>query len=263
MDQGAGTGEGDGNGDGNGEDEGDGINHMTDDEYASYVRARMWEKSHGYIEEERGRREDARRKRREIEKAEAEMGGRQGGWGREKGGERGDWDKGVEEALRRGEERRRGRAEEKRWRGVWEGYLRGWDGDGVTGIERGGGGRAGKKGKGLRERERIVWPVESGRWEDVRAGEVERFLKGVAGVAAAATAAAASGGDEGGGGATGGGRGGELGELLKRERVRWHPDKMQQRAGEGGIDAETLKLVTAVFQVVDRMWGEVRGTTGG
>ena len=71
--------------------------------------------------------------------------------------------------------------------------------------------------------------------EDVGAGEVEKFFKNAAEIG-----------------------GVDLGNVLKKERVRWHPDKMQQRAGEGGIDRATMKLVTAVFQVVDRLWSEIR-----
>ena len=120
------------------------------------------------------------------------------------------WQVGVEEALRRGEERRK----RNRWRDVWERYLAGWKGE---------------------RKEGISWPVESGKMDDVGSGEVEKFFRGV-----------------------GGSRSVDLGDVLKRERVRWHPDKMQQRAGEVGIDGETMKMVTAVFQVVDRLWNEIR-----
>lgn len=54
----------------------------------------------------------------------------------------------------------------------------------------------------------------------------------------------------------------ELGEgafaaKLRDERVRWHPDKMQQRLG-GRMDSEVMKDVTAIFQIIDRLWGEMR-----
>lgn len=169
------------------------LERMDDEEYAAYVRGKMWERSHEHIVAERRRREEERGRR----KAEEEAGRR--------------WRGGVEEALKRGEERRK----RKRWEGVWEGYLRGW--------EEG-------KGKG-----RISWPVDGGKMEDVGTGEVEKFFSGV-----------------------GGAGGVDLGEVLKKERVRWHPDKMQQRAGEVGIDAGTMKMVTAVFQVIDRLWSEIR-----
>ncbi len=45
--------------------------------------------------------------------------------------------------------------------------------------------------------------------------------------------------------------------ILKAERVRWHPDKVQQRFG-GVVDDGTMKLVTGVFQVVDSMVEEER-----
>lgn len=119
------------------------------------------------------------------------------------------WQAGVEAALRRGEERRKRQG----WKIVWERYLAGWE----------------------LKKDKIPWPVESGKIKDVRAGEIENFFKSAADIG-----------------------GVDLGHVLKKERVRWHPDKMQQRAGEGGIDKATMKLVTAVFQVVDRLWSEIR-----
>ncbi|CAF9917286.1 hypothetical protein IMSHALPRED_003525 [Imshaugia aleurites] len=167
------------------------LERMDDEEYAAYVRGKMWCKSHEYVLEERRRRTEERK------------------WKKAKDEEGRKWQAGVEEALRRGEERRK----KNRWKVAWEGYLAGWE-------ERTG---------------KICWPVESGKMEDVRNGEVEKFFTGV--------------------GAIGGV---DLGDVLKKERVRWHPDKMQQRAGEVGIDAGTMKVVTAVFQIVDRLWSEIR-----
>ncbi|KAK4123806.1 hypothetical protein N657DRAFT_645404 [Parathielavia appendiculata] len=42
---------------------------------------------------------------------------------------------------------------------------------------------------------------------------------------------------------------------LKEERVRWHPDKMQQRLG-GKVDDKVMRDVTAIFQVVDALWND-------
>ena len=50
-------------------------------------------------------------------------------------------------------------------------------------------------------------------------------------------------------------------QILKAERVRWHPDKMQQRFG-GTVDEGTMKLVTGVFLVVDCMVEEERKREG-
>ena len=46
-------------------------------------------------------------------------------------------------------------------------------------------------------------------------------------------------------------------QLLKEERVRWHPDKVQQRLG-GRVDEALMRDVTAVFQVVDALWADAR-----
>lgn len=125
-----------------------------------------------------------------------------------------------------GEERRR----KGKWEGVWEGYLGAWNG-GAGGEKRENGGYA----------EGIRWPVRSGQRRDVGREEIKKFFE----------CAPQSVG--------GGGGNVDLVEVLKKERVRWHPDKVQQRAGEGGLDVETTKLVTAVFQIIDRLWSDKKG----
>jgi hypothetical protein len=50
-------------------------------------------------------------------------------------------------------------------------------------------------------------------------------------------------------------------QALKVERVRWHPDKVQQRFG-GAVDEGTMKVVTGVFQVVDDLVEEERKRLG-
>ena len=184
----------------------------------------MWEKSHGYILEERARREEEKKKRRGEWESDEQRLRR----------DRAEWSARVEEGLRRGEERKKGR----RWRGVWEGYLRGWD---RLRNEAKGSGEEEKKKKNAKSiRDRIEWPVESGRYEDVGKEAVEAFFRN----------------------APQSGRAGEEGVdllgVLKTERVRWHPDKIQQRFGGLGLDERTVKAVTAVFQVIDRMWSDAR-----
>lgn len=177
---------------------------MDDEEYVAYVRSKMWEKSHAYIVEERKRREESRKSKRRREEDSQKF------------------EKGVEEALRRGEERRR----KGKWKACWEGYEKAW--------ER----KEFETGKGIRER--MVWPVESRKWEDVGKEEVERFYRNAPQPTATGQQA-------------------DLGAVLKVERVKWHPDKIQQRFGSSGIDETTMKTVTAVFQVIDRMWSMARG----
>ncbi|KAI0393923.1 hypothetical protein F5Y17DRAFT_430276 [Xylariaceae sp. FL0594] len=178
---------------------------MDDDEYAAYVREKMWAKTHQGLLEERARRAKQKEEQQEKER-EAERLTRQ-----------------MEESLRRGEERR----VKKAWKARWEHYSRAWNPwDGTL--------------------EGLAWPVRSGRREDVRkagggANEVRDFY--VLGIDPV-----------------------EVGESeflakLKDERVRWHPDKIQQRLTAGGgatVDADVMRDVTAVFQIVDKLWSDTR-----
>lgn len=167
----------------------------------THVRAKMWERTHGFVVEERQRRKQQAEEDREMRKEE---GGRK----------RRDWELRINERLRRSEERQGGK-----WKKCWERYLSGW-------------------------RDRVVWPVESGRREDVSREEVTRFFQH----------APFSRPPEG----SRGEKVDDLGLVLKAERVRWHPDKVQQRFGSQGIDEATMKAVTAVFQIVDQLWAETR-----
>lgn len=176
---------------------------MDDEEYVTYVRSKMWEKSHGYAMEERKRREEHRQKKRK----------------KEEDGK--TWEAGLEEALKRGEERRR----KGRWKTCWERYIKSWE---MGNIDL---------DKSLRKQK--IWPVESGSWQDVGKEEIERFFKN--------SPQPVMVGEE-----------VNLELVLKAERVKWHPDKIQQRFGSQGIDETTMKTVTAVFQVIDRMWSDMR-----
>ncbi|KAK7733937.1 hypothetical protein SLS53_008089 [Cytospora paraplurivora] len=177
------------------------LERMTEDEYASYVRQRMWEKTHAGLLEERERRRAAR-------EARARRGEEEGRIRRE-----------VERSLRRGEERRRRREWAVRF-GEYSAAWEGWDG--------GAGG--------------IAWPTRSGERRDVEeegGEEVRRFF--VRGLDLE-------------------GRGErEFAARLKEQRVRWHPDKMQQRLGGGEkVDEGVMRGVTAVFQVIDTLYDDIR-----
>lgn len=183
--------------------EGGELEQMTDDEYAAYVRQKMWEKTHQGLLEERARREEAKRAKDDKE-AEARRLTRQ-----------------MEESLRRGEERRRRRT----WRDKYEEYAAAWaDWDGTLEAMRwpvagnGGGGSSGDRAE-----------ISS---ETVR----DFFVNGLDPI--------------------------EIGESvflakLKEERVRWHPDKIQQRLGPG-FDEAVRRDVTAVFQIIDKLWSDIR-----
>ncbi|KAI1175964.1 hypothetical protein F4777DRAFT_547988 [Nemania sp. FL0916] len=172
------------------------LERMDDDEYAAYVRQRMWEKTHQGLLEERARRAKAREKKEADAAAAARL------------------TREMEDSLRRGEERR----VKKGWRDRWVEYARTWERwDGTL--------------------QGMAWPVKTGLREDVDAEAVREFY--VLGIDPT-----------------------EVGETeflarLKDERVRWHPDKIQQRLG-GTVDGAVMRRVTAIFQIVDRLWSDTR-----
>ncbi|KAG6007944.1 hypothetical protein E4U21_005305 [Claviceps maximensis] len=188
------------------------LEQMTEEEYAAYVRQRMWEKTHAGLLEERAKQDD-RRKQKQEEEARARKLQRE-----------------MDQSLRRGEERR----QRRQWTARWDEYSRAWTAWNGT-------------------LKTLAWPVTA---------------------AAAAAAAAATDGT----GRPAGGhvvseedvrsfyvRGLDLESIgerefvskLKEERVRWHPDKMQQRLG-GSVDSEVMRDVTAVFQIIDKLWTDMR-----
>ena len=175
------------------------LESMTDEEYAAYVRQKMWEKTHAGLIEERARRareREAREKKAEEDRRiHAEM----------------------ERSLKRGQERRQRRV----WQERWSDYLKGWtDWDGTAA--------------------KVPWPVQSSDRRDIDEKEVRSFF--VRGLDLE-----------------------ELGETqfaarLKDERVRWHPDKIQQKLG-GQTDEALIRDVTAIFQIIDKLWADTRPKT--
>lgn len=185
------------------------LERMTDEEYADFVRTKMWEKSHQHILEERAARERARQKRKEQNHRHEEETAKETE-------ERENILRQMEESLQRGAERKKAKEAEA----SWAKYHTKWDH--LKGLQD----------PGLEDPLKIIpWPVLSGNSNKVEAKAIEQFLRSSNTWKKDSLA------------------------LLKVERVRWHPDKMQQRFGQH-IDNETMKLVTAVFQVIDRLWNE-------
>jgi hypothetical protein len=201
---------------------------MSDEEYAAYVRSRMWERTReGMIEEQ----ERLRAERKKARARENEAG--------EKERERWAFERAMEESLRRGTERKR----KKNWAGVWGEYVSRWEEIGRVvqkmGVGAGAGGMEStdtevKEGgkESLQLRNLLFWPVESGKRRDVSPESVREFLRHAPN--------------------------GDLLGTLKTERVRWHPDKIQHRYSALGIEEDVMRSVTEVFQIVDRMWTEER-----
>lgn len=209
------------------------LERMTDEEYAAYVRARMWERTHeGMMEErERLRREKAKAKHR----AEAE---------RRRAEERLQFERAIEESLRRGEERRRAKA----WKAVWEEYQRSWEELNAAAAAKEEPGRTSaaaatddgpenKEKKPFILRNHIFWPVESGKRRDISREAVAEFMHHAPAAGQA-----------------------DIVATLKTERVRWHPDKMLHRYGSLGLSGEPtlMRSVTEVFQILDQLWSKER-----
>lgn len=186
------------------------LERMTDDEYTAHVRAKMYEKTHQHLLEEKARREAARRER---EKQAQE--------GREAEKEAQRFRATMEASLKRGQARK----QRRQWDELWRLYLEKWDL-----LENG--------SPGAITIASIPWPVESSRRQDVSFEEVERFILH-----------ASSGGqlvDS------------TLTKILKLERVRWHPDKIQQKLGGQAVSEDVMQAVTECFQFIDRLWNDLR-----
>ncbi len=210
-------------------DDPDGLAAMDDEQYADYVRRRMWERS------DAGRREAREaQKRQQAAAAAADEKRRQQKQEQEHvaAGDRAHW-AAVDRSLRRGEARRARRW----WQDQWQAYTDAWAG-----------------WEAQPSPQTIPWPVPPPRARDGGGGgDVDQAAAKAAEEAYAKEVRAFFTGDAGDTDTT------ETGLLarLRDERVRWHPDKMQQRLG-GSVDATVLRDVTAIFQVVDRLWGEMR-----
>jgi hypothetical protein len=207
------------------------VQQMDDEEYAQFVRRNMWEKSREGIEaaKEEERRERMKDKERQKKEASRPPSPKEAH-------DNFAFDFEVNASLRRGQRRR----DQKRWRELWQDYLERWEElqDLAKSRDRE------HEQENLFLRNRIAWPVESGKRKDLAPEEIERFIQ---------NGAESGASDE---------RRNRAAFLasLKLERVRWHPDKIQQRYGFMQIDDATMQGVTATFQVFDRMWNELKGS---
>lgn len=185
------------------------LERMTDDEYTAFVRAKMYEKTHQHLIEEKARRDEAKKERERL----AKEGAREEREARK-------FQAKVEESLKRGEERKK----RKSWTDKWEAYTSKWE-------------KVSKGGEKVHIAS-IPWPTESGSRKDIDAKQIERFFL-----------YASTGGQP---------TEGQLSKVLKVERVRWHPDKIQQKLGGQDVGEDVMQAVTAVFQAIDTMYIELR-----
>ncbi|KAL9112549.1 MAG: hypothetical protein Q9227_003120 [Pyrenula ochraceoflavens] len=212
------------------------LEQMTDEEYAAYVRRRMWEKSYEGIEAER---EERRRKKREEDQARNKERKERSNVNAH--GEN-SFSTEIEESLRRGEERKR----RKFWKERWQKYQQAWtDLDVLVSSCK-------AEESALLQinlRDKIPWPAENGKLGNVDPEEIEIFIRH--GPTAKNDNDSRSG------------QWNTMMEVLKLERIRWHPDKMHQRYGTLKVDHDTRNRITAVFQVLDRMWNNEKSKMEG
>lgn len=203
------------------------LEQMNEEEYAAYVRARMWERTQEGMREERERQREERRKLNSPSY-------------------KGTF---LDQQLSGNLRRMRLQDARKAWEDTWEKYLSSWteiakvvdslksttttptvdvDAESSTEVES----IADPAPPPLRNL--LVWPVKSGKRCDVTPEAVKEFLTH-------ATPKT------------------DLSVVLKTERVRWHPDKIQQRYGALGIGENVMRSVTQVFQIIDQMWTEKQG----
>ncbi|PGG99660.1 hypothetical protein GX51_06215 [Blastomyces parvus] len=229
------------------------LEQMTDEEYATYVRRRMWEKTHEAVFEERERRKKERDRQRNQDRPTQE------------GSEREAFERMIEESLRRGQERKMKKRTVDVWLGIWRRYLDSWEDLNVraraaastaaTASSSSASSHPNPSIDKMNEKLRnlIFWPVESGKRRDITPAAVEAFMRNAPIPTPSDTPA--PGLEQ---------RGklqshpSDLLTVLKIERVRWHPDKMQHRYGALGIEDQLIKSATEVFQILDRMWVEER-----
>lgn len=217
---------------------------MNDDEYAAYVQKKMWEKKNPHIvlertrkEKERKAEEDARTRRREDfirrreraawERAQKDGARKFAGVDGEEYGERYEYifdeqgkTSGASERSSTGDSRRE-------YREAWDGYLGAWDQLKLELLNARNDGLAVESGESSDLSKKIPWPVLQGK--PVTKAHIEMFMQHIP-VSPDRSRL----------------------QLLKAERVRWHPDKVQQRF-VGAVDPGTMKVVTGIFQIVDSL----------
>lgn len=232
------------------------LEQMSDEQYTAYVKTKMWEKKNPEIVLERERTERKRREKEEAatrRKEEFVRKKEQAAWDRaQRRGFGSNSDCDDEGADGKGRRYRREFAGEKDWHAstfkppgnqaqrheyaeAWTRYLAAWDKLKKELLDERQSG-ANTAHPAAKPSKRIPWPTLASK-PAVKAN-IEDFMRH------------APASEE-----------RSMAHLLKAERVRWHPDKVQQRFGSE-VDEGTMKVVTGVFQVVDGLLEEERKNGG-
>lgn len=220
------------------------LEEMNDEQYAAYVQTRMWEKKNPQILLERERKDKQRREEEEERTKQREE------FVRRK--QRAAWDRAHQDGARKfagldsdGEERYeyvldpRGASKRSKdhakdeYRHAWNAYVAAWDKLKLELLEA----RENQEESrnDVSPSQRIPWPVLQSK--PVTKPNIEDFMRH----------APHAGSED----------GPTKLQLLKMERVKWHPDKIQQRF-TGSVDEGTMKIVTGIFHVVDALLEDER-----
>lgn len=218
------------------------LESMDDETYAAYVQRKMWEKAHPEVVVERERMEkkrqeeaEAKERRREEfvrkRRREAwERAGRAQGMADGDGGER-EYVFDFSSTNTAPESGRSTNYEQETYAKAWSAYLSAWNALKAELASRTSHEEMESKSKPTSKR--IPWPTLHNR--PATKPNIEAFMQRIPARDSK-----------------------ERVKLLKAERVRWHPDKVQQRFA-GAVDDGTMKVVTGVFQVVDGLVEQERG----
>lgn len=215
------------------------LQDMDDETYAAYVQRKMWEKQNPEIVIERDRMERKRKEEKEAKERRREefVRARQKEAWDHAGRARGSYgkDDDAHDDWPRNHKPKVHEPDEDLYAHEWKLYLSAWDA-----LKAALATPPSPSNPMILPSKRIPWPTLHNR--PATRPNIEAFMR---------HAPASKGGDD------------SVGRLqaLKVERVRWHPDKVQQRFA-GAVDEGTMKVVTGVFQVVDGLVEEERKRVG-
>jgi hypothetical protein len=211
------------------------LQDMDDETYAAYVQRKMWEKQNPEIVIERDRMEKKRKEEKEAKERRREefVRARQKEAWDHAGRAKGSRDEEGDDLLQPGRKSKAREPDDEVYARAWTAYLSAWD-TLKTALAK-----EPFPSSDLPKppSKRIPWPTLQNR--PATRPNIEAFMR---------HAPATNG--------HGKNSSGRL-QALKVERVRWHPDKVQQRFA-GAVDDGTMKVVTGVFQIVDGLVEEER-----
>jgi hypothetical protein len=211
------------------------LQDMDDETYAAYVQRKMWEKQNPEIVIERDRMEEKRKEEQEAKEQRREefvRARQKEAWdyaGRAKGSRNEEGD----DSHRPGRKSKTREPDDEVYARAWTAYLSAWDALKAALAQE----TSASSDPAKSPSKRIPWPTLQNR--PATRPNIEAFMRHAPATNGEGKITSA-----------------QL-QALKIERVRWHPDKVQQRFA-GAVDEGTMKVVTGVFQVVDALVEEER-----